>query len=198
MDSGYAATLAIPPIVALALDRSSGGIDALLREAAALREEFAPFRARYRGYAETLRNPAGLSLSDLLAAKPEALQEVCAALNKVKAQWTDTRLISEVLGASGRTRRGRRRRPARDQADAVVGRAGQDRDREKLRRSTSRAARMFLFDSYAKAMNIRNLPLACGRPARRRADSRGRRSLSSLRGRCGAVRKGRARDGMTV
>lgn len=155
MDSGYAATLAIPPIVALALDRSGGGIDALLREAAALREEFAPFRARYRGYAETLRNPAGLSLSDLLAAKREALHEVGAALNKVKTQRTDTRVISEVLGASVKPGEG-------DDGDlleikptlslAALAKIGIEK--AALKHIKGRA--QILFDSYAKAMNIRN------------------------------------------
>jgi len=152
---GYAATLAIPPIVALVLDRSDGSIASLWREAAGLRDEFAPFRAKYRGYAETLRNPAGLSLAELLGTKREALEEVGAALNKVKTRRIDTRVISEVIGASVK--------PGDGDADdlleikptlSLTALAKLGIEQAALKHIKGRA--QILFDSYAKAMQIRN------------------------------------------
>jgi hypothetical protein len=161
MDDGYAATLAIPPIVALALDRSSGGIDTLLREAAALRQEFAPFRARYRTYAETLRNPAGASLGELLDAKREALQEVGAALNKVKAKRTDTRIISEVIGASVKLGEGEDELLEIKPTLSLPALAKFGIEKAALKRIKGRA--QILFDSYAKAMGIRNYHALVGK-----------------------------------
>jgi len=161
-DDRYAAALPIPPIVAILLDRCDGRLESIVRELVALRAEFAPFRARYRAYADTLANPAGMTVGDLIEAKREAFDEVGAALNKVDPQRSDSRLLSEVVGAS--------LKPGEDGSDSFlevkpsVSLASLVRlgvERYKLWRIKARAQN--LFDVYGKALRIKNLHSLIGK-----------------------------------
>lgn len=151
---GLPVVLPVPPIAALLLERSAGGMDSILSEAVALREEFAPFRQRYRQYAESLRNPAGMTLTDLMSARREALDEVEGALGRVGGGRTDTRLISEIVGAT--------LKPSDDQgvsleiepSVSLTSLAKVGVQRFTLSRIKGRAK--MLFDAYGKAMQIRN------------------------------------------
>ncbi|MBP8278266.1 MAG: hypothetical protein KAX55_15380 [Propionivibrio sp.] len=151
---GLPVVLPVPPIAALLLERSAGGLDALLAEAVAMREEFAPFRARYQQYNESLRNPAGMTLADLMSAKREALDEVEGALNKVRGGRTDSRLLTEIAGAT--------LKPSDDQgvsleiepSVSLTSLAKIGLQRFTLSRIKGRAR--MLFDAYGKALQIRN------------------------------------------
>lgn len=161
---GFPVVLPVPPIAALLLERSAGGLDALLAEAVAMREEFAPFRARYQQYNESLRNPAGMTLADLMSARREALDEVEGALNKVRGGRTDSRLLTEIAGAT--------LKPTDDQgvsleiepSVSLTSLAKVGLQRFTLSRIKGRAR--MLFDSYGKAMQIRNYHSLIGKTLR--------------------------------
>ncbi|QVQ27789.1 hypothetical protein [Achromobacter deleyi] len=151
---GLPVVLPVPPIAALLLERSAGGLDSILTEAVALRDEFSPFRKRYRQYAESLRNPTGMTLTDLMGARREALDEVEGALGKIGGGRTDSRLISEIVGAT--------LKPSDDQGVSLeiepslslTSLAKVGVQRFTLSRIKGRAK--MLFDAYGKAMQIRN------------------------------------------
>ncbi|MGE8064499.1 hypothetical protein [Pseudomonas sp. NPDC089569] len=99
IDDGYNCSLAIPPIVALVLDRSDGNYASICSEILSLREEFSAFRARYRAYQDTLKNPADRTLNELAGLKRSQMEEVTAALNKIAAKRTDSTILTEIFGA---------------------------------------------------------------------------------------------------
>ena len=154
VEDGFPVVLPVPPVAALVLERSSGGLESLLAETAAMREEFAPFRTRYRQYNESLRNPAGMSLADLMSARREAMDEVEGALDKVRSGRTDSRLLEEIAGAT--------LKPSDDQgvslevepSVSLTSLAKLGLQRFTLSRIKGRAR--MLFDAYGKALQIRN------------------------------------------
>jgi hypothetical protein len=164
VSDGFPVVLPVPPIAALVLERSAGGLDALLAETAAMREEFTPFRARYLQYNESLRNPAGMTLTDLMSARREALDEVEGALNKVRGGRTDSRLLDEIAGAT--------LKPSDDQgvsleiepSVSLTSLAKVGLQRFTLSRIKGRAR--MLFDAYGKAMQIRNYHSLIGKALR--------------------------------
>lgn len=95
---GYNRALAIPPIVALVLDRSDGNATSIYAEILSLREEFAAFRTKYREYQEVLRNPSNLSLDELDDLKKHHMHEVIGALNKISTNRIDSAIIAEIFG----------------------------------------------------------------------------------------------------
>lgn len=154
MADGFPVVLPVPPIAALVLERSAGGLDSLLAEAAAMREEFAPFRARYHQYSESLRNPTGLTLKDLMSARREAMDEVGGALDKVRGGRTDSRLIDEIFGATLKPSSGQGVSLEIEPSLSLASLAKVGIQKATLTRIQGRAR--MLFDSYGKAMQIRN------------------------------------------
>jgi uncharacterized protein YgfB (UPF0149 family) len=160
-DDGFPVVLPLPPIAAVLLERSAGGLDSLLSEAMALREEFAPFREKYRSYSESLRNPAGMTLADLMSARRETLDEVEGALNQIQGGRTDSRLLSEIAGAT--------LKPSDDQGVSLeieptvslTSLAKVGLQRFTLSRIKGRA--QMLFDIHSRAMQIKNYHSLIGR-----------------------------------
>lgn len=95
---GYTSAMAIPPIVALVLDRSDGSATSIYAQILALREEFATFRTKYRDYQNVLKNPANLSLDELESLKKHHMHEVIGALNKISSKRIDSAIVAEILG----------------------------------------------------------------------------------------------------
>jgi hypothetical protein len=95
---GYNRALAIPPIVALVLDRSDGNATSIYTEILALREEFASFRTKYREYQNVLKNPTNLSLDELDSLQKHHMHEVIGALNKISSKRIDSAIVAEILG----------------------------------------------------------------------------------------------------
>lgn len=99
-DDGYPMALAIPPVPAVVLDRSDGSLRSVIQETVALRAEFAPFREKYQGYVQTLRDPQARTLKELLDERWTAISEVSAAIDALGGQRTDSTLIQGLIGGN--------------------------------------------------------------------------------------------------
>lgn len=161
INDGYTASLPIPPIVALILDRSDGTINSLVSETAALRLEFSTFRSKYRQYSELLQSPTGKTIGELIAARRDAIEEVEGALNKLKGERTDSRLLSELMGASLKPSSENDATLSIEPSISLNALAKMGIERIALSRIKGRA--QILFDVYSKAMQIKNYHSLIGR-----------------------------------
>ncbi|NUT79075.1 hypothetical protein HNO86_28935 [Pseudomonas sp. C1C7] len=154
VSDGYNRALAIPPIVALVLDRSDGNVTSIYQEILALREEFAAFRTRYREYQAVLKNPSNMSLDELNNLRKHHMQEVIAALNKISSKRIDSAIVAEIFGleASGESKDGAYEldiSPRLSIGELIKLAATQ------LHLSRIRGRASILFDTYKKATAIR-------------------------------------------
>lgn len=197
IDDGFSVALPIPPIVALVLERSDGSLASLLAEIKGLRDEFAAFRASYRAYANLLENPSGMALGELVNARRELLDEVSGALGQISAGRTDSRILSEIVGATVK--------PSGDAADpgldidpslslSALARLGV----KHLALSRIKGRAQILFDVYGKAMKIRNYHSLLGRrfgTAITREELNGYRLYARAAERLSGIRRGGPGEG---
>ena len=151
---GYNRAMAIPPIVALVLDRSDGNATSIYAEILSLREEFAVFRTKYREYQAMLKNPSNMSLDELISLKKHHMHEVMGALNKISSKRIDSAIVAEILGVeiSGESKSGAFEleiSPKLSFGELLKFSA------EKILLSRIKGRASILFDTYKKATAIR-------------------------------------------
>ncbi len=85
----------IPPVPAVVLHRAgAGNYGRIVDELRSLRDEFEPYRNKYREY-QAVTNQTGLSLKERANAHKQAFWEVKQALKQVTARSTASRLLTE-------------------------------------------------------------------------------------------------------
>lgn len=93
---GVPIEMPIPPIPAIILSRIRSVGD-IYGELESLRDEFEPFRNKFRKYQDVISNPQGQTLGRVIQARRESLSEVETALAQVAKQRTDSRLVMETF-----------------------------------------------------------------------------------------------------
>ncbi len=171
IDDGLGVAIPIPPAAAIVLERSDGSLKSIVREAAALREEFKKFRVSYKAYMDLLENPVGKTLADMAKLKKEMVDEVLCAINSISVQGFDSRVLTEIFSATISSKSKNDNQELEVESCFSIG-ALMSLGVKHYRISKIKGRARILFDSYYKAMNVANYHSLLGKKLNAKIEKR--------------------------